>query len=351
MLCFEIKPLSVFGNASEIHNLHLSPAEPLHEMEEQEEEQEQHFCRKQSCSSDSRRNRDEKPFKKRFFDGLGNSLMMMTANAKKVCVYVNASELAQACGRNPYRSVDKLLDKYKHRKVEEKPAQIIQRNIRSLSDSAVKRTCDELENKDDSELGKLCKRFRKEKPALSDREALNNVLAAGLSEAEKTSSTKKALEISTGLRTAMVKGGGLGSEMCQAITSQVSTSRGNHFEKQDILRACGKKVQSFQSKMVFCTILKGSNFYVRMGGKCDAKLCDGVVVESKRRMYRLLGVRDYEKIQCFAYMRLFKCDKCLLTETFGEQQVQHEIKWDPEFWETILCDLKQHYVSLFVTVS
>ena len=101
--------------------------------------------------------------------------------------------------------------------------------------------------------------------------------------------------------------------------------------------------------MKFCTLLNEDAYSLRIGGKTDASLENGVLVESKRRMYRLFHkVKDYEKIQCYAYMKIFNVRKCILLETHNNEQAKHEIEWEDAYWNQLMIDLKNNYIENYL---
>lgn len=70
-------------------------------------------------------------------------------------------------------------------------------------------------------------------------------------------------------------------------------------------------------------------------GKCDGIL-DDIIIETKERKNRLFGkVQDYEKIQIYAYMKIFKLKKAKLVENFENETKTYDIKYEQKYWDMI----------------
>ena len=64
------------------------------------------------------------------------------------------------------------------------------------------------------------------------------------------------------------------------------------------------------------------------------------VIELKHRARGLFNrLRDYEKVQCFIYMKMLKVKKAKLIETYQGVQKEYNIEWDEDFWATIFKGL------------
>ena len=80
---------------------------------------------------------------------------------------------------------------------------------------------------------------------------------------------------------------------------------------------------------------------VEVEGRPDAVRTDGVVVEHKRRVHRLLRyVPEHERVQCYLYMQMAGATLAHLVETFGQQMVIHEVQHDEAEWAAILLRLE-----------
>lgn len=78
-----------------------------------------------------------------------------------------------------------------------------------------------------------------------------------------------------------------------------------------------------------------------IGGKVDGVLQDKTVIEVKNRMRGLFNtVREYEKIQTYAYMFILHSDHSHLVETYFNGSRQEcgilEVEFESEYWKTIV---------------
>ena len=78
-----------------------------------------------------------------------------------------------------------------------------------------------------------------------------------------------------------------------------------------------------------------------IGGKVDGVLQDKTVIEVKNRMRGLFNtVREYEKIQTYAYMFILHSQQSHLVETYFNGSRQEcgilEVDFDNEYWKTIV---------------
>ena len=253
-------------------------------------------------------------------------------------LYLNASELAQACNLNPYAKPEKLIAKYLHKKKEHTSLESIESTIKKLPN--LKRVREELEKRN----------VVTKKPNLSDEEVIKQATVNCINSSVQTN---KPLEGLTKLKQVMIQGG-VSKQDCKNIStdvvSAISKHRGTQLEKKDLAKKFGStlaKNTKESVQMTYRTLLRSSNYRLRIGGKIDGKLDDGRIIESKRRMYRLLGVRPYEKVQCHAYMFLLDKKQCILLETFKDEQQEHIIDFDEEYWTEIKTLCMEHYCEPF----
>lgn len=87
-------------------------------------------------------------------------------------------------------------------------------------------------------------------------------------------------------------------------------------------------------------------------GKIDGILEDKTIIEIKNRVNRLFyKLRDYEKVQCYAYMYALETQKCQLVEVLKKKEDQSiniiDIEFDDKFWEDKICDRVQEFIQDF----
>ena len=92
-----------------------------------------------------------------------------------------------------------------------------------------------------------------------------------------------------------------------------------------------------------------------LGGKLDGLLEDKTVIEVKNRMNGLFNsVREYEKIQTFAYMFIFHSPKSQIVETYMRGKTPEcgiiDVDYDTEYWQSIIQRILKfiHYFNKFM---
>lgn len=81
-------------------------------------------------------------------------------------------------------------------------------------------------------------------------------------------------------------------------------------------------------------VVQDGAYKIMLIGVADG-LTDDAVIEIKKRRARLLGVPDYEQVQCTCYMRLFNRSKALLVEEHAGKLVSHDLQYDELAWYSI----------------
>lgn len=124
----------------------------------------------------------------------------------------------------------------------------------------------------------------------------------------------------------------------KVVTQEIQTTRGKLQEDMDLKAVQRKRptVRRGNQKAYF------ENFRGLPYGAFVIGYIDGfdtqtrTVIELKNRAGGLFReVRLYEKVQCFMYMKMCRCRKAKLVETFGDERLEYDIHWDQEFWNHI----------------
>jgi hypothetical protein len=62
----------------------------------------------------------------------------------------------------------------------------------------------------------------------------------------------------------------------------------------------------------------------------------GTLIELKHRSRGLFNeLREYERVQCFVYMKMLRVKQAKLVETYGDEQREYHILWDDATWRRI----------------
>ena len=146
-------------------------------------------------------------------------------------------------------------------------------------------------------------------------------------------------------------------ELERAIYEITNTNFGTKNEKKSI---------HIYTELTGTRVLKLAKFYKRpliksedniwfIGGKVDGILDDRTVIEVKNRMRGLFGtVREYEKIQTFAYMFILHSSNSQLVETYLNASKTEcgilEVEFDSEYWQRIIQRILKfiHYFNKFM---
>ena len=93
-----------------------------------------------------------------------------------------------------------------------------------------------------------------------------------------------------------------------------------------------------------------------IGGKIDGIYTnndgDKIILEIKNRMRGLFNsLRDYEKVQCYAYMHILDLEQVSLAECYktkeGNEMCIIDITWDDDYWETEIVDKLSNFIDDF----
>lgn len=124
----------------------------------------------------------------------------------------------------------------------------------------------------------------------------------------------------------------------KVVTQEIQTTRGQLREDTD-LKAVQRKTPTVRrgNQKAYFENFKGSPYGAFVIGYIDGfDTQTKTVIELKHRTRGLFHeLRLYEKVQCFMYMKMCRCRKAKLVETFGDERLEYDIDWDPEFWNHI----------------
>ena len=247
-------------------------------------------------------------------------------------IHISASELAIITGHNTYRDKSELYVKYwkKHWKSDyEKVLERIEKGEKTpklpeTSSETVQRIAKE-NNISAAELSKLYMAAREKDTGKmrAKKEAVLNSVLSQLPESQKKDFTKAANSVAfTGFGT-------------RNETNAVKIYEGNTGNSVDTLN------KYFHDDLFIIEEFTGKPDIWSIGGKIDGIFTnpDGTqtILEIKNRVNGLFNkLRDYEKVQCYAYMFMLN-HKCVhLAECYkkkdGSDMNIIEIEWEDSFW-------------------
>ena len=246
-------------------------------------------------------------------------------------IFICASDLAVITGHNPYKEVDEIILKYWKKHYKDSYLACLDRlksNKKTLKKEethfeTIKRISKECNLNIQGDLSKCLKsknvqELNKVKKEIFDKSLKN------LNEVQK-------------------------KEFSDSINRATNTNFGIKFENKGI-EMYQKKTnneiiidRSYHKKELFHIEFEDDIDVWNLGGKVDAisidKKNNKKIVEIKNRVNRLFNcVRDYEKVQCYAYMFLFDIPYLDLAETLKSNQSTmniNSLRFENKFWNVI----------------
>jgi hypothetical protein len=143
---------------------------------------------------------------------------------------------------------------------------------------------------------------------------------------------------------AFARNEGLGdSNLENDIKKYIQTERGIWHETANMQQLGIEYTQPVVPYKMTLTLSNGDD--ILLYGRIDGLAIDSegkeYVIESKNRQYKLFNeVRDYERIQCVAYIKLTNSTKCLLAEHFNGSHINHWIHTSDDEWRDIVIQLE-----------
>lgn len=244
-------------------------------------------------------------------------------NTKNICIY--SSELASLIGLNPYKNCGETIMRiwsinYKNDYLDIK---------NSLSENEITKN----ETKDDK-FKRISTKYKNKTPKLK------KTLEQCLKTDNISSMMDKRKEILKECEDMDYKDK---KEIEDSIREITNTGFGTKNEGKSIhmyTQLTGDPVIKFD-KFVKRILFKSGEYNWFLGGKIDGILNDNTIIEIKNRMHKLFyKLRDYEKIQTYSYMFIFRSKKSQIVETFlkgkSPEVNMMDINFDEEFWNFIL---------------
>ena len=139
----------------------------------------------------------------------------------------------------------------------------------------------------------------------------------------------------------------------KAIREITQTNFGTRQEKKSIHIYTQLTDQPVLELKYFCKrpLVQSHDDIWYLGGKIDGILEDKTIIEVKNRMRGLFNtVREYEKIQTFAYMFILHSEKSQLVETYFNGSRQEcgilEVEFEDKFWQMLVNRILQ-FINYF----
>ena len=161
-------------------------------------------------------------------------------------------------------------------------------------------------------------------------------MRSSVERAEKRARLSKQQEVSA--KAAATETREIAHNIRKVVTKEIQTTRGQLREDTD-LKAVQRKTPTIRrgNQKAYFENFGGSPYSAFVIGYIDGfDTQTRTVIELKNRAGGLFReVRLYEKVQCFMYMKMCRCRKAKLVETFGDERLEYDIHWDQEFWNHI----------------
>lgn len=237
---------------------------------------------------------------------------------------IRASDVAACIGKNPYKSIEEMLQIYVNKCKGDKldhTFDISKEDLKKLISNTYPVKQNELERcENETDLNLLHQNIIKE----ISRES---VKANTNTESQK-------------IENKLIENIPEVSRKC--IKTEINTKRGivyenknlNNYEKNN-----NKSVSSRNSKIYYLKIFTAENFILRISGKVDGIEGQGdnqVLIETKNRRNRLFDcIPEYEKVQMCIYMKMTGIKISKLLQYYDEQESIEEYYFDDDLWNEI----------------
>lgn len=140
------------------------------------------------------------------------------------------------------------------------------------------------------------------------------------------------------------------------LKSSIYCARGSINEEPDLTKLMSeKKYIPIPHNNKYYLDIRVNGDIISIVGTIDTLAKDEAgefIIETKRRQNRLFDtVPLYEKIQCIAYMKLLKMDRCLLVQHYQNDYTEHWIDIDNDLWDEIICRLTKFIKFMKILVA
>lgn len=255
----------------------------------------------------------------------------------EICIY--ASDLSVITGHNKFKSENEIILKLWEKNFPEDYSEILSKInlnekidislIQETSEDYIKRVAEEYNLKDIEKHLVSCKQSK-------DTIELNKSKEKVLKTIKNVPIEKKKV-------------------LRDCLTSKINTDFGIKNENSGLkkyIEISNENVKLFD-KFIKRTIFKTPRFKWSIGGRIDGiNEEETTVIEIKNRVHKLFHkLRDYEKIQIFAYMFILNKNKSKLVECFKKKNECDiniiDVEFDKNFWENNICVKIESFIKKF----
>ena len=237
---------------------------------------------------------------------------------------IRASDVAACIGKNPYKSVEEMLNIY----------------VNKCKGDNLDHSFD-ISKEDLEKLIEVVSPTRKKELELCDNDTDYNLLHQHIikdisRESVKAKNNNESKIIENKLTENI-------PEVCKkCIKTEINTKRGivyenknlNNYEKNN-----NKSVKSRNSKIYYIKILTKEDFILRISGKVDGIEGEGddqVLIETKNRRKRLFDdIPVYEKVQMCVYMKMTGIQTSKLLQYYDDEESVIDYDFDKDYWNEI----------------
>jgi hypothetical protein len=255
-------------------------------------------------------------------------------------MYLNASDVAAACGLNKYNSPKKIAQRYIDRKTRKVEDVMLQDYIIPTKDVGLMVSCrgdDEMSRRfdviqDNYNLGKIDDYTKKIEEASITSSIIKKVF-------------EKSVSVSDVYESKIEK-----DLLMKDLPCSVGAISTDYVNKERGIREESKILDSFESRNK--TIVKKRNdrmYYItllgiKIGGRIDGYDDNSTkLIEVKNRQNRFFRkIPLYEQVQCEIYLRMLNLDKCIHIERFNGEDIETEYMKDNNLFDKIKFGLKEY---------
>jgi hypothetical protein len=254
-----------------------------------------------------------------------------------ICIF--ASELAVITGHNPFQKINDIYLKLWKKQYPEDYAEMVEKYVAETNTEVLEETPKECINR-------IAKSNNILKDVVCDLEkclnttdvkTMTNIKAAILKKCDEKVKTPKDRQL-----------------IKECVSNMANTNFGTKHENSAVIEYQNQTgdtvnmIDKFLKKSLYKT--KTNIWYI--GGRVDGLNDDNVVIEIKNRVNKLFyNLRDYEKVQTYAYMYILETSKAKLVESYKQKNNITiniiDVDYDETFWTSSIDSKIKIFIKTF----
>ena len=268
----------------------------------------------------------------------------------ELSLWLKASDVAAAIGKNRWKSRDDIIHRYKFNQHKdyfdrsERESLKKEVDVKELTEKIVqaKKRFIECEHIDEPTKKKLCTNLDK---AIEIQTPLRKVEALASAISESITENDSSLEP----REAIIRDLDMGKQVEKQVVANMNKRVGT-VREESVRVAVEKdkqmpvrKTNDLMTKVLSFNLKSGQQVKMKLCGRVDGKMQDGTLIEIKNRMKKMYyRIWPNEEIQSMVYMFLTKATRAIVIEAFGSERHESHLEFCDEKWEDIRDGLREY---------